>query len=192
MWGFFLIVIYYHYFPCSILCQLALTLSPQTCRKNLSAPALHPPVRQLKTAIRCVFSRLILRLNKPSFPSLSWHIWCSRAPSPAQYQCIACPYTSPRCHTSILHQKMVFFATCLKQEGLHLGVSLLLLSFSLRLCVHKHLQAICCKHKVRPSLMKDDFLQYLHDYMNCAGHQPANLSPLHRNITRLAATALLN
>lgn len=77
--------------------------------------------------------------------------------------------TMPQIHSSSPHQKMVFFATCLKQEGLHLGVSLLLLSFSLWLCVHKHLQAICCKYKVRPSLMKDDFLQYLQDYMNCAG-----------------------
>lgn len=40
--------------------------------------------------------------------------------------------------------------------------------------------------------MKDDFLQYLQDHMNCAGYQPANLSPLHRNITWLAATSLPN
>lgn len=45
-----------------------------------------------------------------------------------------------------LHLK--FFATCLQQEGLHSGVCLPLLSFSLRLCVHKPLHAICCKHEV--------------------------------------------
>lgn len=59
-------------------------------------------------------------------------------------------------------------------------------------CVQNHLQALCCKHKVWPLLMKDDFLQYLQDHMNCAGYQPANLSPLHRNITWLAATSLPN
>lgn len=89
-------------------------------------------------------------------------------------------------------QKMVSFDTCLKQEGLCLGVGRPLPSFSLRLCAHKLPQAICCKHKVWLSLMKDDFLQYLQDHMNCAGNQPANLSPLHRNITWLAATALPN
>lgn len=89
-----------------------------------------------------------------------------------------------------LHPKL--FATRLQHEGLHSGLSLSLLSFSLRLCVHKPLCAICCKHEVQLSLMKDDFLKYLQDHMNCAGNQPANLSPSLRNITWLAATTLPN
>lgn len=44
--------LFYYYFPCCSLCLLALILSSQTCQKRSSTPAVHPPTRQQKTAIR--------------------------------------------------------------------------------------------------------------------------------------------
>lgn len=124
---------------------------PPTCQKILTTPALHPPIEQLKTAARSPFmpSHPTAEETQVPQPLLAQPVLQSPLTSSVPMYCVPVHQSIMlQILSSLPHQKRVLFATCLKQEELHLGVSLPLLSFGSWLCVHKHLQAICCKHKV--------------------------------------------
>lgn len=173
---------------------LALIISPQTCQKSLTIPALPSLLQPLSSGSwreqwGSISIHLILRPNKSISSHLSWHIWCPRIPSTSSVPVHCVPkHQSMMLHTLSSSEDRIFCYLPLAGRATFRSQS----TSPMFPCAQNHLQALCCKHKVRPLLMKDDFLQYLQDHMNSAGYQPANLSLLHRNITWLAATSLPN
>lgn len=107
--------------------------------------ALPPPIRQLKRTVRSHF-------HPPHPTAKQTHL----LPPLLVHLVLQSPLTSsvpvncmPR-HQSVMlhslpHQKIEFFATCLKPEGLHLGVSPPLLCFSVFRIIYK-LSAVSIKY----------------------------------------------